>query len=114
MYYTTWQSEHDSYDLQTLTGENTQREDFVEFLTQFNEAGHESLTATTQIESAVEDIETRIRQLSLTEETDSDEAEELDLSTWRKTKAGVVISAKEDCSMKLTLTYGMYPFDPDW
>ncbi|KAG9127172.1 hypothetical protein FRC07_000322 [Ceratobasidium sp. 392] len=89
----------------TLTGENTQREDFVEFLSQFNEAGQESLAATSQIESAVEDVEVRIKKLSLDEQDDEDEDEEPDLSPKQKTKAGVVITAKEDCSVKLIITY---------
>ncbi|KAG8693383.1 hypothetical protein FRC09_010548 [Ceratobasidium sp. 395] len=89
----------------TLTGENTQREDFVEFLAQFNEAGQESLAATSQIENAVEDVEMRIKNLNLNEQEDEDEDEEPDLSSKQKTKAGVVISAKEDCSVKLILTY---------
>ncbi|KAG8720887.1 hypothetical protein FRC08_017469 [Ceratobasidium sp. 394] len=88
----------------TLTGENTQREDFVEFLSQFNEAGQESLAATSQIEVAVEDVEMRIKKLNLGED-DEDEEEDSDLSLKQKTKAGVVISAKEDCSVKLILTY---------
>ncbi|KAG8739763.1 hypothetical protein FRC10_005188 [Ceratobasidium sp. 414] len=89
----------------TLTGENTQREDFVEFLAQFNEAGQESLTATSQIEAAVEDVEIRIKKLDLNEQDNEDEEGDPDLSLKQKTKAGVVISAKEDCSVKLILTY---------
>ncbi|QRV90166.1 mucoidy inhibitor A [Ceratobasidium sp. AG-Ba] len=89
----------------TLTGENTQREDFIEFLAQFNEAGQQSLIATTQIEAAIEDIELRIKKMNLVEKDDESSDEEIDLSPKQKTKAGVVISAKEVCSVKLILTY---------
>ncbi|QRW04377.1 mucoidy inhibitor A [Ceratobasidium sp. AG-Ba] len=89
----------------TLTGENTQHGDFIEFLAQFNEAAQESLSATSQIEAAVENIELRIKKLNLAENDDESSDEEIDLSPKQKTKAGVVISAKEDCSVKLILTY---------
>ncbi|KAF8602832.1 hypothetical protein BDV93DRAFT_523690 [Ceratobasidium sp. AG-I] len=86
----------------TLTGETTDGEDFIAFLTKFNEAGQESLEATTRINASIRKIEKRIEQVNKEDDT---EDEDEDLSSKRKTKAGIVISAKEAGSVKLILTY---------
>lgn len=96
---------------QTLTGETTPGADFIEFLAKFNEAGQESLEATNRINASIKDIEESIEQMN---KADDEDDEDEDLSSKRKTKAGIVISAKEAGSVKLILTYGKSPYLPSY
>jgi hypothetical protein len=89
---------------QSLTGENTQPGDFVDFLTQFNGIGQDTLEATTRIEAAVREIDASIKKVN-TDDDSANKKEEIRASR-RKHKAGVVISAKEACTVRLILTYG--------
>ncbi|KAJ1308014.1 hypothetical protein OPQ81_002085 [Rhizoctonia solani] len=89
----------------SLNGENTEPGDFVEFLEHFNAAGQSTLEATTRIEDGVREIDTAINRINANEESEDEDDKIKDLSEKRKTKASVVLSAKEACTVKLSLTY---------
>ncbi|KAF8738397.1 hypothetical protein RHS02_05886, partial [Rhizoctonia solani] len=89
----------------SLNGENTEPGDFVEFLGHFNAAGQATLEATTRIENGVREIDASIGRIKANEESEDEGDKIQELSVKRKTKASVVLSAKEACSIKLSLTY---------
>ncbi|ELU37420.1 hypothetical protein AG1IA_08550 [Rhizoctonia solani AG-1 IA] len=85
--------------------QNTEPGDFVEFLGHFNAAGQATLEATTRIENGVREIDASIGRIKANEESEDEGDKIQELSVKRKTKASVVLSAKEACSIKLSLTY---------
>ncbi|KAH7341311.1 hypothetical protein B0J17DRAFT_714501 [Rhizoctonia solani] len=89
----------------SLNGENTEPGDFVEFLEHFNAAGQSTLEATVRIEAGVRDIDAAISRINTNEESEDEDDKIQELSEKRKTKASVVLSAKEACTVKLSLTY---------
>ncbi|CAE6364485.1 unnamed protein product [Rhizoctonia solani] len=89
----------------SLNGENTEPGDFVEFLEHFNTSGQTTLEATTRIENSIREIDANIDRINTNEQSE-DEADKIqELSAKRKTKASVVLSAQEACTVKLSLTY---------
>ncbi|KEP50998.1 putative mucoidy inhibitor A [Rhizoctonia solani 123E] len=89
----------------SLNGENTEPGAFVEFLEHFNTAGQSTLEATTRIEDSVREIDAAIKRINTNEESEDEDDKIKELSGKRKTKASVVLSAKEACTVKLSLTY---------
>ncbi|CAE6431900.1 unnamed protein product [Rhizoctonia solani] len=89
----------------SLNGENTEPGNFVEFLEHFNAAGQSTLEATARIEAGVREIDTAISRINANEESEDEDDKIQELSEKRKTKASVVLSAKEACTVKLSLTY---------
>ncbi|CAE7082443.1 unnamed protein product [Rhizoctonia solani] len=89
----------------SLNGENTEPGAFVEFLEHFNAAGQSSLEATTRIEEGVREIDVAIKRINDNEESEDEDDKIKELSGKRKTKASIVLSAKEACTVKLSLTY---------
>ncbi|CAE6443646.1 hypothetical protein ACGC1H_002527 [Rhizoctonia solani] len=89
----------------SLNGENTEPGAFVEFLEHFNTAGQSTLEATTRIEASIREIDAAIKRISANEESEDEDDKIKELSGKRKTKASVVLSAKEACTVKLSLTY---------
>ncbi|CUA70870.1 hypothetical protein RSOLAG22IIIB_04354 [Rhizoctonia solani] len=91
----------------SLNGENTEPGAFVEFLEHFNTAGQSTLEATTRIENCVREIDTAIARINTDRDEESEDEDDKikELSGKRKTKASVVLSAKEACTVKLSLTY---------
>ncbi|CAE6505896.1 unnamed protein product [Rhizoctonia solani] len=89
----------------SLNGENTEPGDFVEFLEHFNAAGQSTLEATTRIENGVREIDASISRINTDEDSEDEDDKIQELSEKRKTKASIVLSAKEACTVKLSLTY---------
>ncbi|KAG8733323.1 hypothetical protein FRC11_007206 [Ceratobasidium sp. 423] len=89
----------------SLNGENTEPGDFVEFLEHFNAAGQSTLEATTRIEDGVKEIDASIGRINANEDSEDEDDKIQELSEKRKTKASIVLSAKEACTVKLSLTY---------
>ncbi|CAE6406553.1 unnamed protein product [Rhizoctonia solani] len=89
----------------SLNGENTEPGDFVGFLEHFSAAGQTTLEATTRIEDGIREIDANISRINANEESEDEADKTQELSAKRKTKASIVLSAQEACTVKLSLTY---------